>query len=396
MKVRAITAGCNLGSPLDMAAFARVADLCKRAKEEIERRGIEVQTLRVAGGRLNGVLAKAGAVVALAQQLDSACRKEGIDVASVGCVDATIRGVPDAFAPEIAAAVAKTESIFASVLAARGGQQINKIALMECARAVLLISRATPDGFSTRRFALGANVPPDGPFFPTSYHDGGPPAFSFALEAADLAVKAFTKDAATETACNNLVAALEEQCLPLEEAGRALEARHGVRYEGIDLSPAPFPSPEVSIAGAAESLGGGTFGSSGTLSAVRAITNALRRVKVKKCGFSGVMLPVLEDSVLMSRVAEGKVTVDQLLFFSAVCGTGLDTIPLPGDISEEQLAAIMLDVCTLSLALDKPLTARLMPVPGKSASDWTEFQSPYFGNTRIMSLPPECMRKLTA
>ena len=106
------------------------------------------------------------------------------------------------------------------------------------------------------------------------------------------------------------------------------------------------------------------------------------------------MLPVLEDSVLLSRVAEGKVILDQLLLFSTVCGTGLDTIPLPGDISEGQLAAIILDVCSLSLAYDKPLTARLMPIPGKAAGEWTQFDSPYLGNTRVMPVPTNPMDRL--
>jgi uncharacterized protein (UPF0210 family) len=127
---------------------------------------------------------------------------------------------------------------------------------------------------------------------------------------------------------------------------------------------------------------------------VRVITDALSKTRIKKCRFCGVMLPVLEDSVIISRVAEGKVTLDQFMLFSTVCGTGLDTIPLPGDISEGQLAAIILDVCNLSLAHDKLLTARLMPVSGKTAGEWTEFDSPYLGNTRVMPAPANPIGRL--
>ena len=49
------------------------------------------------------------------------------------------------------------------------------------------------------------------------------------------------------------------------------------------------------------------------------------------------------------------------------CGW-LDTVPLPGDISRAELAAILLDMAALALAADKPLTARLMPVPGWAMS----------------------------
>ena len=76
------------------------------------------------------------------------------------------------------------------------------------------------------------------------------------------------------------------------------------------------------------------------------------------------MLPVLEDEVLAQRAAEGRFSVNDLLLYSAVCGTGLDTVPIPGSTTPDEMAAIFLDMATLAIALDKPLTARLMPIPG--------------------------------
>ena len=98
------------------------------------------------------------------------------------------------------------------------------------------------------------------------------------------------------------------------------------------------------------------------------------------------MLPVLEDFTLARRAAEGTLSIKDLLLYSAVCGTGLDTIPLPGDTSSEALAAILLDLAALAQRLDKPLTARLMPIPGKQAGDATDFDFAYFANSRVMAL----------
>jgi uncharacterized protein (UPF0210 family) len=101
------------------------------------------------------------------------------------------------------------------------------------------------------------------------------------------------------------------------------------------------------------------------------------------------MLPALEDQTLADRAAEGSVTLDTLLLMSAVCGLGLDTVPLPGDISLKQLENIILDMATLAVRLDKPLTARLLPVPGKAAGDpaeWPDF--PFFAKGRVFSVPP--------
>jgi uncharacterized protein (UPF0210 family) len=94
---------------------------------------------------------------------------------------------------------------------------------------------------------------------------------------------------------------------------------------------------------------------------------------------------VLEDAVLARRAAERAPSLHELLLYSAVCGTGLDTIPLPEDVSEAELTGAFLDVAALSIALNgKPLTARLLPVPGSKAGDLTTFTFDYFSNTRVL------------
>jgi uncharacterized protein (UPF0210 family) len=107
-------------------------------------------------------------------------------------------------------------------------------------------------------------------------------------------------------------------------------------------------------------------------------------------------MPLLEDSVLATRAAQGTLTVKDLLLYSAVCGTGLDTLPLPGDTTAGQIYPLLLDLAALSQRLDKPLTARLMPVPGKRAGDMTGFDFPFFANSRILALEAEPLNGLLA
>ena len=133
-------------------------------------------------------------------------------------------------------------------------------------------------------------------------------------------------------------------------------------------------------------LSGAHFGGRGTVSAAAAIVQGLRQTKVQRCGFSGLMLPVLEDSILARRSVDGSFGIDDLLLCSAVCGLGLDTVPLPGDTSVEALADIVGEIATLAVQLDKPLTARLFPVPGKAAGDMTTFDFSYFANGRVLSV----------
>ncbi len=47
---------------------------------------------------------------------------------------------------------------------------------------------------------------------------------------------------------------------------------------------------------------------------------------------------------------------------------------------------MLLDLAALAQRLEKPLTARLMPIPGKIAGDTTEFDFEFFANSKIMGL----------
>jgi uncharacterized protein (UPF0210 family) len=94
----------------------------------------------------------------------------------------------------------------------------------------------------------------------------------------------------------------------------------------------------------------------------------------------------MEDTILAERAAGGSLSVKDLLLYSAVCGTGLDTVPLPGDCTPEEISSLLTDLAALSLRLDKPLTARLMPIPGKKAGEPTDFDFPFFANSRILPL----------
>lgn len=72
-----------------------------------------------------------------------------------------------------------------------------------------------------------------------------------------------------------------------------------------------------------------------------------------------------------------------------VCARARQTVPVAGDIAESAVGAIMMDVAALSLRLNrKPLTIRLMPVPGKQAGDMTCFTSPYLCNTTVLDVAP--------
>jgi uncharacterized protein (UPF0210 family) len=98
------------------------------------------------------------------------------------------------------------------------------------------------------------------------------------------------------------------------------------------------------------------------------------------------MLPVLEDQVLADRAVEGRYGISELLLYSSVCGTGLDVVPISGDTPAPDLADTIGDVAALAARYEKPLSARLFPVPGKSVGETVDFENPFLTRCKVMAL----------
>jgi hypothetical protein len=381
VKIRAVTVGLDLPRPdVDEAPFAEAGRFLDAAREAFGAADLEVQTTRLAGADLPPDALVSG-FAEWASGTEAIARAQGIEFLSLGRLPASAAAfVADQIAPILARGVITFVS--ADLIDGR----LPSVAMARaCARLVKQLAGSTDQGFGNLRFAATANCPANIPFLPAAYHVGGPPRFSVAVQAADVVVDAFSGPGGVSEMEDRLVRGLEAACAPLERVADELAARFNMPFVGIDLSPAPFPDDAVSIGAAVEKAGVDRFGAPGTLFVAALITRAIRRTQLRRCGFSGLMLPLLEDSGLARRNAERPSSVHELLLYSAVCGTGLDTIPLPGDVSETELTGIYLDVAAMSVALNgKPLTVRVMPVPGAAAGDPTHFTFEYFSNSRVL------------
>jgi hypothetical protein len=384
MNIRALTGFVDPGWPLQARRIADLAACLHTAKARLEEAGYPVQTLRLATpppAEMNRPVRPADRPE-VARQIEAECFVHGIDYASLG---PALIEEPDGLAavPEILGA---TENVFTSAIFCDPEAGLSLPAARGCAQAIRDVSRLSPDGFANLRFAALANVPPGTPFFPASYHRGGGMAIAAATEAAELAVDALREVSSIGTARRRLVGMIEAHGAALARPLQAVAAENEARFLGIDFSLAPYPEQFRSIGAAIETFGAGSVGGGGSVAAVAFLADCLDRAEFRRTGFSGVLLSVLEDETLAARAADGLLAVNDLLLYSAMCGTGLDAVPLPGDASLDGLTGILVDLGAIALRLQKPLTARLMPIPGKSAGDEVHFDFPYFADSRVLAL----------
>jgi uncharacterized protein (UPF0210 family) len=122
-----------------------------------------------------------------------------------------------------------------------------------------------------------------------------------------------------------------------------------------------------------ENMGVSKIGLHGSLAAAAILTEAVDRADFPHTGFSGFMQPILEDSVLAQRAAEGTLTIKDALLYSTM-RYGLDTVPLPGIPLPNRLRRYCWIICAGD-EIGQTLTARLMPVPGQKAGDRHDFDS---------------------
>ena len=384
-KIRTITAFVRIDSSQYRQQFEGAVTVLRQAKTAFERGGYEVQTIRITTQPFTQYVGGRSAAEALDffKSLDDLSKRDSF-LLNIGPL--TVADSSDAAQVDLLSHVlAQTRANASLVVADEGG--VSWSAIRSAAQVIKYVEEHSLNGTNNFDFAAVAMVPPNVPFFPASNHDGEGHEFSVGWEAGE-----FVEDVLAganrdmKEAKELLSRAFEQQARAVDAIATQVEKDSGWSYMGLD--PTPAPNVDSSIGAAIETLTGAMFGSSGTLSAAAIITEAERSISVRRIGYSGLMLPVLEDPVLAQRWSDGTFDLDSLLAYSAVCGTGLDAIPLPGDVSRERLERIMGDVASLAFKWHKPLTARLIPAPGKKAGDRTDFDFGVakFPNTSIKPL----------
>jgi uncharacterized protein (UPF0210 family) len=384
MRIRSITSFLDLDPQTYSTSLAQLSRCSQTLKTRLTEAGIEVQTCRLA----TSPFAHYTAEWSVEQSLNWIARFEqetqaaGFDFYSLG---PALVEFPASYVLALDILKQSHNAFLSGVIADRFA--VYPTAIQAAAHVIHEAAGIDPNGFANLQFTALANVPAGVPFFPAGFApEGKPLSFALAVECADVVWNAFANQTSLSTARAAMLRDLEDFAAHIEPICETTALEFNIQFGGFDFSPAPYPAEGCSLGYAVEAVGKDRVGQDGSLAEAAVIADTLDQGTWKRAGFNGLMLPVLEDPGLAKRAEEGTLLVKDLLMYSAVCGTGLDTVPIPGDCSEAEIAAILFDVAALSVRLGKPLTVRLMPIPGKKAGEPTHFDFSYFAASRVLPI----------
>lgn len=354
--------------------------------EEIERQyGIPIVNKRISVTPISIVAAstKADSYVKIAQTLDKAAKKVGVDF--IGGFSALVhKGFTESdrvLIKSIPEALQKTDIVCASVNVGTTKNGINMDAVKIMGQTIKQTAAITPEGFGCAKLVIFCNAVEDNPFMAGAFHGvgeaervinvgvSGPGVVKRALESVrgkdfEQVAETIKKTAFKVTRVGQLVA---------REASLRLNVPFGI----VDLSLAPTPAIGDSVARILEEIGLETCGAPGTTAALAMLNDAVKKGGMMASSFvgglSGAFIPVSEDEGMIEAAAEGSLTIEKLEAMTCVCSVGLDMIAIPGDTTAETLSGIIADEAAIGMINQKTTAVRLIPVPGKDVGEFVEF-----------------------
>lgn len=391
----------NKASSSKLAAkISQAATLLRLAEKELVSKGYQVQTIRIATNSFGDWLSSSSSDLVETQlaELDSLLAGHSIDFMSLG----PARTVPEL--NEYCCKIVESSARFSCSVNLRSADVTMARAAARCILQIANLSTnnnnnvdAPPhlkDGLGNFRFCVASSCRDYIPFFPAAKCASGASSglqFAVGLENGALARHLLQQSQSIANVQSIFSSGMALAIQPVQEICQSIAKRTQSTYLGVDTSLNPSLDEAGSIAKAIECLEEvAVFGGHGTVAAAAVITECLQSLPgIQRTGYCGLMLPLCEDQRLAELASAGSLRIADLLSISNVCGVGVDTVPLPGDCTETELVALLLDVAGVADRWNKSLTCRVFPVPGKKAGDWTTFDFPHMINARVLPLTYE-------
>ncbi len=283
--------------------------------------------------------------------------------------------------------LAETQRVCASVNVAstQAGINMDAIYLMgqKIKRAAILSSKH--DGIACAKLCVFANIPQDIPFMAGAYLGVGEPeaVINVGVSGPGVVKKAIDRalDIDPRLDLGRISELIKQTAYKVtrvgELIGKEVAENLKIRFGVADLSLAPTPNVGDSVGEIFQSLGLLSIGVPGTTAALALLNDAVKKggafASSHVGGLSGAFVPVSEDLNISEAAAAGHLTLEKLEAITSVCSVGLDMVAIPGDTSEETLAAIIADEMAIGVINKKTTATRLIPVPGKGVGDSAHF-----------------------
>jgi uncharacterized protein (UPF0210 family) len=283
--------------------------------------------------------------------------------------------------------LAETQRVCASVNVAstRAGINMDAVYLMgrKIKRAAIL--SAKHDGIACAKLCIFANIPQDIPFMAGAYLGIGEPeaVINVGVSGPGVVKKAIDRALNIDPRLDlgQISELIKQTAYKVTRVGELIGSEVAenlkIRFGVADLSLAPTPNVGDSVGEIFQSLGLLSIGVPGTTAALALLNDAVKKggafASSHVGGLSGAFVPVSEDLNISEAVAAGHLTLEKLEAITSVCSVGLDMVAIPGDTSEETLAALIADEMAIGVINKKTTAARLIPVPGKAVGDRAHF-----------------------
>ena len=290
-------------------------------------------------------------------------------------------------------ALANTETVCSSIMAASTKSGLNMDAVNIVARVIKETARLTPNGVGCCKFVVFANAPEDNPFMAGAFFGvgEGESAVNVGLSGPGVIKEVLRQNEGKPL--NELAEEIKKTGFKITRVGqligKELARTLGTRFGIVDLSLAPTTAAGDSVAEILEGIGVESFGAPGSTAALALLVDAIKKGGVMAAenvgGLSGAFIPVSEDAGVLKALERGSLCLEKLEAMSSVCSVGLDMVLLPGDTAVETIAGIIADELMIGVMNNKATSVRVIPVPGKKAGEYVEFGG-LLGKSKVMSV----------
>lgn len=345
---------------------------------------ISVSPIAVAGAPFN-----AQQMLRVAKALNDAATQARVDFIGgfTALVEKGIARGDRALIEVLPQALADTQRVCASINVASTRAGINMDAVLLLGKTIKEAARLTADrdGLGCAKLCVFANIPQDIPFMAGAYLGVGEAdaVINVGVSGPGVVKKAIDRAVASnpDLDLGQLSEIIKHTAYKVtrigELIGREVAEQLGIKFGVVDLSLAPTPNVGDSVGEIFQSLGLKAIGVPGSTVALALLNDAVKKggafASSNVGGLSGAFIPVSEDLNISKAAAEGHLSIEKLEAMTCVCSVGLDMVAIPGNTSEETLAAIIADEMAIGVINKKTTATRLIPVPGKQAGDHAFF-----------------------